>query len=91
MIRTRAIRSPTTPRTMLTLGKRILSKKPVFLLISLTSESIGSKFSDIIVLLSSIHSIREKEIISIYRFVSYVFKLEIPPIYGGFKDAYPYL
>jgi hypothetical protein len=90
MIRTRATSSTITPRTILILGKRSLFKKPVFLFISLTSESIGSKFSDIIVLLFSIHSIREKEIFSIYRFVRYGFAKKITPIYGGINDAYPH-
>jgi hypothetical protein len=61
---------------ILTLGKRSLFKKPVFLLISPTSESIGSKFSDIIFLLSVIHSIREKEIFVIYRFVRRFFDIK---------------
>lgn len=79
------------PTIMLTLGKSSLFKKPVFLFISPTSESIGSKFSDIIFFLSVIHSIKEKELFVIYRFVRRILNIKNTPMDGGITSPDPHL
>ena len=76
---------------MLTFGNRSLSRNPVFLFNSLTSESMGSKFSDMFTLLSFNHSIRERKKGEIYRFVRRKNKIKMTPIYGGVIYMHPYL
>lgn len=57
--RTTAIKTPMIPINKLILGKNNLSRKPAFLLTSLTNESIGSYILDIMTFLSMTLSIRE--------------------------------
>jgi hypothetical protein len=88
---TTAIKTPTIPTIRLILGNSSLFKKPVFLFNSLTSESIGSKLSDIMILLSLIDSIREGRERVIYRFVRRKISMKITPHIWGVIYADPHL